>query len=134
VLATPVVANGTLYINTQTHLYAIAEGAKPVTPAEKPADKPAEKGATKPAEKPAPKSGGSGASLLVPNSGFEGLQAKLVLPTAVALVAGLFLFLRPPRRAGWNEVAPPREPALFHLVAFPLCRGRWLRILAVFHS
>ncbi len=29
VLATPVVANGTLYINTQTHLYAISEGAKP---------------------------------------------------------------------------------------------------------
>jgi len=29
ILATPVVANGTLYVNTQTHLYAIAEGAKP---------------------------------------------------------------------------------------------------------
>ncbi len=29
ILATPIVANGTLYINTQTHLYAIAEGAKP---------------------------------------------------------------------------------------------------------
>jgi outer membrane protein assembly factor BamB len=28
ILATPVVANGTLFINTQTHLYAIAEGAK----------------------------------------------------------------------------------------------------------
>ena len=29
ILATPVVANGTLFINTQTHLYAISEGAKP---------------------------------------------------------------------------------------------------------
>jgi outer membrane protein assembly factor BamB len=29
ILATPVIANGTLYVNTQTHLYAIAEGAKP---------------------------------------------------------------------------------------------------------
>jgi outer membrane protein assembly factor BamB len=29
ILATPVVANGTLYVNTQTHLYAIGEGAKP---------------------------------------------------------------------------------------------------------
>lgn len=29
ILATPVVANGTLYINTQTHLYAIANDAKP---------------------------------------------------------------------------------------------------------
>ncbi len=29
ILATPVVANNTLYINTQTHLYAIGEGAKP---------------------------------------------------------------------------------------------------------
>ena len=29
VLSTPIVANGTLYIATQTHLYAIAEGAKP---------------------------------------------------------------------------------------------------------
>jgi hypothetical protein len=30
VLSTPVVANGTLFIASQTHLYAIAEGAKPV--------------------------------------------------------------------------------------------------------
>ena len=29
ILATPVVANGTLFINTQTHLFAISEGAKP---------------------------------------------------------------------------------------------------------
>ena len=29
ILATPIVANGTLYVNTQTHLYAIGEGAKP---------------------------------------------------------------------------------------------------------
>ena len=29
ILATPIVANGTLFVNTQTHLYAIAEGAKP---------------------------------------------------------------------------------------------------------
>ncbi len=32
VLSTPIVANGTLYITTQTHLYAIGEGAKPVAP------------------------------------------------------------------------------------------------------
>lgn len=30
VLSTPIVANGTLYVGTQTHLFAIAEGAKPV--------------------------------------------------------------------------------------------------------
>ena len=29
ILATPVVANGALFINTQTHLFAISEGAKP---------------------------------------------------------------------------------------------------------
>lgn len=29
ILATPIVANGTLFVNTQTHLYAIQEGAKP---------------------------------------------------------------------------------------------------------
>jgi outer membrane protein assembly factor BamB len=34
ILATPVVANGTLFVNTQTHLYAIAEGAEP-EPAQK---------------------------------------------------------------------------------------------------
>jgi outer membrane protein assembly factor BamB len=32
VLSTPVVANGTMFVTTQTHLYAIAEGAKPVEP------------------------------------------------------------------------------------------------------
>ena len=30
VYSTPIVANGTMYIGTQTHLFAIAEGAKPV--------------------------------------------------------------------------------------------------------
>jgi outer membrane protein assembly factor BamB len=35
VLSTPVVANGTLYIGTQTHLFAVAEGAKPVAEAKK---------------------------------------------------------------------------------------------------
>ena len=30
VYSTPVVANGTLYLATQTHLFAIAEGAKAV--------------------------------------------------------------------------------------------------------
>ena len=35
VYSTPIVANGTLYIGSQTHLYAIAEGAKPVEPAAK---------------------------------------------------------------------------------------------------
>lgn len=35
VLSTPVVANGTLYIASQTHLYAIAEGAKPVASGDK---------------------------------------------------------------------------------------------------
>jgi hypothetical protein len=29
ILATPIVANGMLFVNTQTHLYAIGEGAKP---------------------------------------------------------------------------------------------------------
>jgi hypothetical protein len=37
VLSTPVVANGTIFITTQTHLYAVAEGAKPVAPGTKPA-------------------------------------------------------------------------------------------------
>ena len=31
VYSTPIVANGTMYVGTQTHLFAIAEGAKPVT-------------------------------------------------------------------------------------------------------
>ncbi|MHA3772314.1 outer membrane protein assembly factor BamB family protein [Verrucomicrobiota bacterium sgz303538] len=31
IYSTPIVANGVLYVGTQTHLYAIAEGAKPVT-------------------------------------------------------------------------------------------------------
>ena len=35
VLSTPIVANGTLYVTTQTHLFAIAEGAKPVEPGAK---------------------------------------------------------------------------------------------------
>jgi len=30
VLSTPIVANGMLYLGTQTHLFAIGEGAKPV--------------------------------------------------------------------------------------------------------
>ncbi len=37
VLSTPVVANGTFFIATQTHLYAIADGAKPVEEGAKPA-------------------------------------------------------------------------------------------------
>ena len=32
VYSTPIVANGVMYIGTQTHLFAIAEGAKPVAP------------------------------------------------------------------------------------------------------
>jgi outer membrane protein assembly factor BamB len=32
VYSTPIVANGVMYVGTQTHLYAIADGAKPVTP------------------------------------------------------------------------------------------------------
>jgi hypothetical protein len=32
IYSTPIVANGTMYIGTQTHLYAIGEGAKPVPP------------------------------------------------------------------------------------------------------
>ncbi len=32
VYSTPIVANGTMYVGTQTHLYAIGEGAKPVEP------------------------------------------------------------------------------------------------------
>ena len=35
VYSTPIVANGTMYIGSQTHLYAIAEGAKPVEPGAK---------------------------------------------------------------------------------------------------
>ena len=31
IYSTPIVANGVMYVGTQTHLYAIAEGAKPVT-------------------------------------------------------------------------------------------------------
>ena len=30
VYSTPIVANGTMYVGSQTHLFAIAEGAKPV--------------------------------------------------------------------------------------------------------
>jgi outer membrane protein assembly factor BamB len=41
VLSTPIVANGTLFLATQTHLYAIAEGAKPVEEGAKPAAAPA---------------------------------------------------------------------------------------------
>jgi outer membrane protein assembly factor BamB len=33
IYSTPIVANGAMYVGTQTHLYVIAEGAKPVTPA-----------------------------------------------------------------------------------------------------
>jgi outer membrane protein assembly factor BamB len=45
VYSTPIVANGTLYIGSQTHLFAIAEGAKPVEakpalPATPPGQKP----------------------------------------------------------------------------------------------
>jgi outer membrane protein assembly factor BamB len=40
VLSTPIVANGTLFLATQTHLYAIAEGAKPVEESAKPAAAP----------------------------------------------------------------------------------------------
>jgi outer membrane protein assembly factor BamB len=32
IYSTPIVANGVMYVGTQTHLYAIAEGAKPVAP------------------------------------------------------------------------------------------------------
>ena len=35
VYSTPVVANGVLYVGTQTHLFAIAEGAKPLEPGAK---------------------------------------------------------------------------------------------------
>src|SRR6185436_10725626 len=35
VYSTAVIANGTLYLGSQTHLFAIAEGAKPVAPGEK---------------------------------------------------------------------------------------------------
>jgi hypothetical protein len=33
VYSTPIVANGIMYIGTQTHLFAIGAGAKPVTAA-----------------------------------------------------------------------------------------------------
>ena len=36
VYSTAIVANGTMYVGTQTHLYAIAEGAKPGNPGAKP--------------------------------------------------------------------------------------------------
>ena len=39
VYSTPIVANGVLYIGTQTYLMAIGEGAKPVEPGAKPAEK-----------------------------------------------------------------------------------------------
>ena len=39
VYSTAVVANGTMYVASQTHLFAIAEGAKPVAPGEKTAEK-----------------------------------------------------------------------------------------------
>jgi outer membrane protein assembly factor BamB len=32
IYSTPIVANGVMYVGTQTHLYAIGEGAKPVAP------------------------------------------------------------------------------------------------------
>ena len=35
VYSTAIVANNTLYLASQTHLFAIAEGAKPVEPKEK---------------------------------------------------------------------------------------------------
>jgi hypothetical protein len=35
VYSTPIVANGVMYIGTQAHLYAIAQGAKPVSATEK---------------------------------------------------------------------------------------------------
>ncbi len=42
VLSTPIVANGTLYVASGTHIYAVAEGAKPVE-AKKPAEAPSKK-------------------------------------------------------------------------------------------
>ena len=39
VYSTPIVANGVMYVGSQTHLFAIAEGAKPVAPGAKPAEK-----------------------------------------------------------------------------------------------
>ena len=39
VYSTAIVANGVLYIGSQTHLFAIAEGAKPVEAVTKPAEK-----------------------------------------------------------------------------------------------
>ena len=35
VYSTPIVANGVMYVGSQTHLFAIAEGAKPVEPGAK---------------------------------------------------------------------------------------------------
>ncbi len=37
IYSTPIVANGVMYVGTQTHLYAIAEGATPVAPGTAPA-------------------------------------------------------------------------------------------------
>ena len=39
VYSTPIIANGVMFIGTQTHLYAVAAGAKPVVAGEKPAAK-----------------------------------------------------------------------------------------------
>jgi len=39
VYSTAVVANGTIYVASQTHLFAIAEGAKPVAAGEKAPEK-----------------------------------------------------------------------------------------------
>ena len=39
VYSTPIVANGVMYIGSQTHLFAISEGGKPVEPGAKPAEK-----------------------------------------------------------------------------------------------
>jgi outer membrane protein assembly factor BamB len=36
ILSTPIVANGIMYLGSQTHLFAVGEGAKPVPAASKP--------------------------------------------------------------------------------------------------